>query len=103
MRAGGEIGFFRAYVAIRSHCACGTRERIVFMPFLCLVAKKWRKKRRPGVPPGAPLGIAALQGERRDLIKGRQGVLQIWLTRAAGGESKNVDISVGEGLAPPVC
>ena len=29
---------------IRSHCCA--RSRIALMPFLCLVAKKWRKKRR---------------------------------------------------------
>jgi len=31
-------------------------ERISLMPFLCLVAKKWRKKRRPDFPSGASLG-----------------------------------------------
>ena len=35
------------------------------MPFLCLVAKKWRKKRRPAVPSGASPPSAVLKKERR--------------------------------------
>ena len=44
----GQVYFFTACFYGRSHCAYGTRSWFAWMPFLCLVAKKWRKKRRQG-------------------------------------------------------
>ena len=45
------------------------------MPFLCLVAKKWRKKRRPDVPSGTSL--RACQNCRRQRLQCFGGNMQI--------------------------
>ncbi len=61
-----------------------TRSRMVDAVHSLARTKERTKKVRPDVPSGTSLGIAALQTERRDLMKRLQSVLQIQPTRAAG-------------------
>ena len=67
------------------------------MPFLCRVAKKWRKKRRQGVPPWIPLSVPRYREKQERSHKLSLYPAPRQTPRAAGRKRKASLFPVGDG------